>query len=112
MPSDLMKIARAANDPHLRWRAGAAQLLKAQAVITTTGGNPKEVNYAISVLLNPSELDNSMLALVASAPDVVAGTVVADEVPDTDAVSDDAIIAAVAANWGTVANRYPTNPLA
>ena len=105
-----MKIARAAVDPHLQWRAGAACLGKAQMVVEA-GGTGETFNYAVAVLLSPGNVDPSMLALVAAYPDVVAATTVEDEVPATDTVPDEAITDAVEAAWGTVSKKYPTNPL-
>lgn len=107
--SDLMKISRAIQDSRFQWRVGAAMILQAQTEYTST--DPQRKTFALHTISNPSSVDTSMLALVASDADVVAAVTLTDDiVPDTDAVDDADIRRVVAAMWGPVSKKYaPAN---
>jgi hypothetical protein len=104
--SDLMKTARAIQDPHFEWRTTAAMFLQAQVVYADQAASTQAKQFAEWVLLNPGAKDPSMMALVASDPAVVDSITVTGEVPDTDKVPDADIKRVVKDRWSIVAKKY------
>lgn len=105
--SELLKAARAIEDDKFIWRVRAGAFFYAAQNLTNFGSTTKEFRFASAVLLNPTALDPSMLAFVATDP-TNAGKIVLDGiVPNTDGVTDADIMRVIAARWSLVANKYP-----
>lgn len=109
--SELLKAARAIEDDKFIWRVRAGAFYYAAQNLMTWASTTKEFRFATAVLLNPTSLDPSMLAFVATDP-TNAGKIVLDGVvPNTDGVTDADIMRVIAARWSLVANKYPeANP--
>lgn len=105
-----LAAARAMDDFAIKQRIRAAVAFHAQSLISGSGN---ATNYAITALLNPQALDDTMMALVLVDESVASKVVVSDdgERVDTSQVPDDTILGRVQAAWPLVASKYPTNPL-
>lgn len=106
---DLISTARALDDMNLRWRVMAACIEHAQT-FQQMSGNPR--NFAVTVLLNPQNVDMSMVAIVA-ADDIIADTITVSDTGtvDTSAVTDEDIMRVVVDKWPLVSHKYPRDPL-
>lgn len=100
----LITTARALDDVRFLWRVRAAMLQTALTKYTSLDVDDKA--FAAHVLDNPMEPNRTMEALVA-VKDAVSAAVIADDMNsvNTEAVTDAAILAAVAQYWGSVAKR-------
>lgn len=101
----LLNTARALDDARFVWRVKAAALTIAADKISSAGGAGQA--FASFILAAPMAENVTMNALVAaSAP--VAASVTVDEfnTVSTEAVSDEDILAAVGANWDTLAAQW------
>lgn len=107
-PSDLYKVGRLANAGEFVERVSAAILLHAQGVLTTASGNSK--NFATYALLNPMVPELSMVALVASDTAVLSQVSLNGPLAVLDNLTDADVKRVVAAKWGIVAAKYPTDP--
>lgn len=107
MASDLLKIARAINEPRLDARVKAAMFTHAAGSSYAAGTNDRK--FANYILMNPNAGDPSMLAFVAADPAVLADVTLNSEVgdvPNTDNVDDADILRVVAAKWTLVATKF------
>lgn len=99
------------DDFALTQRIKAAVLYHGSTLLGGAVSNAR--NYAITALLNPTQLDPTMLALVCVDPAVAALIVVPPDgsTVDTTPVLDALILSTVIAKWPLVSVKYPTNPL-
>ena len=110
--SELYKIGRLISSERFTVRVEAAMLKYAQS-LTLGGTLTQEKNFAIWVLKNPMQPENSMIALAAADPAVIAAATIAEDgiVVDDTPVPDSAINNAVSAKWSLVATKFPiSNP--
>lgn len=108
---NLLATARALDDDLFRWRVAAACFIHAQGYASMPAGPPK--NFAITVLLNPQSVDESMVGFV-SADDAVSNAITVNPgngAVDTSNVTDADIQRVVVDKWSLVAVKYQTNPL-
>mgnify|MGYP000518821593 CR=1 FL=1 len=105
--SALLATARAMDDQLFRWRVMGACIQHAAGYQAMPDGPGKE--YALRVLASPHDVNQMMLCLVASNPQISQsidvdenGTITANEVPDGD------ILYVVVEAWPIVADRYAT----
>lgn len=103
--SALLATARAMDDQTFRWRVMGACIQHASTYRSMEPGPGKK--YALRVLAQPHDVDQMMLCLVASNPQISQsidvdenGTITVDEVPDGD------ISYVVVEAWPLVAARY------
>lgn len=99
------------DDFALTQRIKAAVLFHGSTLLGGAAGNAK--NFAIAALLNPNQLDPTMLALVCVDATVAPLVVVPDDgsTVNTTPVPDALILSTVIAKWSLVSVKYPTNPL-
>lgn len=106
-----LAAARAMDDFAIKQRIQAAVLFYAKGLL---GTNNSSGFYAIHAVLNPSELDPTMMALVL-VDEAIASRVIVDADGgrvDTSEVPDETILGRVQAAWPLVASKYTKNPLA
>lgn len=100
----LIGTARALDDARFTWRVRAAML--SIAVIRYTSEDTDERGLAQEVLDFPMQAQRTMEALVANDAAVSAGVVIDSfNGVNTEDVSDEEILAAVAQYWPAVAHR-------
>lgn len=107
--SDLLKAARAMEDPKMKWRVSAAQFIHAKTIAVDGTKSPQERTFAAWALQNPGVVDPSLLAFVVSDPTVIGGVTLdgpEGDVPETDGVTDEQIRAVVADRWLLVAKKF------
>lgn len=105
--SDLYKMGRVMELDKFVTRVRAA-VLKYASVLPLGGSPTPEKNFAIYALKNPKVVDDSMVALVAADPAVLAEVTMVDDVlASVEGVSDSNINAAVNARWSLVSAKYP-----
>lgn len=106
--SDLYKMGRLISSDKFIIRVEAAMLKHAQT-IPLGGSATTEKNFAMWVLKNPMQPENSMIALVASDPAVLSAAVVSADgvVVDVENVTDSSIQSAVSAKWSLVSSKFP-----
>lgn len=104
-----LAAARAMDDTAFSWRIKSAVLYHAAALLPTAENH--EYNYAVTALLNPGQLDPTMMAMICVDPTIAAAMTVTEGVVDTTAVDDSLILSTVISNWAMVAVKYPVNPL-
>jgi len=106
-----LAAARAMDDFPIKQRIRAAVAFHAKSLLAAEDGAAK--NYAISALLNPQNLDETMMALVLVDQEIAAAIDVSEdgETVTTSSVPDALILVRVQAAWPLVAVKYPSNPL-
>lgn len=106
-----LAAARAMDDFAIKQRIQAAVLFQAKGLLDKTG-NAR--NYAVHAVMNPQELDPTMMALVLVDEAIASKVVVSEggERVDTSAVPDETILGRVQAAWDLVAFKYTRDPLA
>lgn len=100
----LISTARVLDDDIFKWRVMGACIQHAATYTNMEEGADRR--YALRVLSHPHVVDQMMLCLVASNPQVAASiTVGADGAVDTAGVPDNDIKFVVAQSWGDVAEQ-------
>lgn len=105
-----LAAARAMDDFVIRQRIQTAVLFQAKGLLDKSG-NAR--NYAVHAVMNPQELDPTMMALVL-VDEAIASKVRVDEDGgrvDTSEVPDETILGSVQAAWDLVAFKYTRDPL-
>ncbi|WP_054820449.1 hypothetical protein [Arthrobacter sp. JCM 19049] len=105
-----LAAARAMDDETIKWRIQSAVLFHAQGLLSQGGNNS---NYAIHAVMNPHQLDPTMMALVLVDEAIAKQVKVSEngDRVDTTGVPDETILTRVKQAWPLVAFKYPNNPL-